>query len=131
MLIFALASPAAYSAMQNAPDSITITEKDNGRTVKVALGGTLTLKLEAIPGTGYAWKVVRNDTGLLKPLGESIFEPTGGDSKKGPLVGTPENQILRFRAQGKGTDILELHYMREWRKEEAPQKMFSIIVQIQ
>ena len=65
---------AGFGMAQNSPDSLTITEKDNKGYFQIALGGILTVKLEAIPGTGYAWHVVKNDPRLLKQIGESVFE---------------------------------------------------------
>jgi inhibitor of cysteine peptidase len=111
------------------PDSLIITDKDNGSEVKIAFRDILTLKLEAIPGTGYAWHVVQNNPDLMKPLGKSIFEPIVEDTKK-EMLGSPKHQVFRFRAQGSGTNILELHYKRKWEKNVKPQKKFSITVLI-
>jgi inhibitor of cysteine peptidase len=130
--VFALGCSAAHSTMQRALDKITITEKNNGGEVRIAPGCILILKLEAIPGAGYAWQVVRNNTDLLKLLGEYVFEPLGGDTKKEILgVGAPEYQVFRFETQRSGTNILELHYKREWEKEITPLKIFRITLQIQ
>jgi inhibitor of cysteine peptidase len=129
LFIFALVCPAAHSIMHDEPDNIIITEKNSGGKLQMAPGGILILKLEAIPGTGYAWQVVRNNPNLLKLLGESVFEPIVGDTKK-EILGAPEYQVFRFKAQRSGTNILELSYKREWEKEVAPLKTFRITVQI-
>lgn len=129
LLIFVLGCTLAHSMTHNTPNSITITEKDNGGEVQVTPGCILILKLEAIPGTGYAWQMVRNAPELLKPLGESFFEPIVEDTGEEKL-GAPENQVFRFMAQRSGTTSLELHYIREWEKEVAPLKTFRITVQI-
>lgn len=129
LLLVELACPAVYSAMQDTPDSVTITEKDNGHKTKVALGCILVLKLGANPGTGYAWHIVRNEPALLQSSGESIFEPIIDETKKGS-IGAPAFQVFRFKAQKKGTEALELHYMRKWEKT-SPLKKFSITVEIQ
>lgn len=120
---------AGFGMAQNSPDSLTITEKDNKGYFQIALGGILTVKLEAIPGTGYAWHIVRNDPRLLKQIGESVFEPKLVDQRK-EIMGAPEDQVFRFRAQGKESNILSLEYKRKWEKEAAPLKTFSVTVQI-
>ena len=120
---------AGFAMMQTSPDDMTITEKDNKGQVQIALGAILKVKLAAIPGTGYAWHVVRNDPSLLKPMGESIFEPKLEDTGK-KIVGAPEDQIFRFRAQSKGSNILSLEYVRKWEKKAAPLKTFYVTVQI-
>jgi predicted secreted protein len=130
LLTFAPVCPAAHSIMQDAPDNIIITEKNNGGKLQIAPGCILILKLEAIPGTGYAWQMVQNNPDLLKSLGESVFEPIVGDTKQ-EILGGPEYQVFRFKARKSGTDILELHYKREWGKEVVPVKTFRITVRIQ
>ena len=113
------------SAMANSLDNVTATDLDNGGKVQIKVGGILTLRLEAIPGTGYSWEVVQNNLNLLKPLGESKFEET--ESGK---LGAVEYQIFHFRALAPGTNILKLHYVRKWEKEAIPIKIYSITVQI-
>jgi len=127
--ILTLSCSAAHSTKQNKPDSLTITEKDENSKVKIELGRILTLKLEAIPGTGYAWHVVQNNPDLLKSLGKSMFEPIDDDTKK-EMLGSKERQVFRFRAQSRGSNILELHYIRQWEKKVKPLKKFSITVLI-
>jgi predicted secreted protein len=124
-----LSLTTGFAMMQNSPDGMTITERDNKSQIQIALGGILTVKLEAIPGTGYAWHVVRNDPGLLRPMGEAVFEPRLEDMGK-KIVGAPEDQVFRFKAQSKGSDILLLEYVRKWEKKAAPLKTFSVTVQV-
>jgi len=138
--ILPLSCSDAYSTKHGVPDEITITEKDDNSKVKIALGGILTLKLEASLGTGNAWHVVRNDPDLLKLLGEPKVEPIVEDTKKDkkenkkeeiPLVGQPECLVFRFRAQNSGTNTLELHYFRIFEKKKVkPSKTFKITVLI-
>jgi len=121
----------AYSTKHGVPDKITITEKDDNSKVKIALGGILTLKLEANLTTGYAWHVVRNDPDLLELLGEPEVESIPEDTKKEkiPLVGEPQYLVFRFRAQSSGTNTLELHYFRIFEKKKIkPSKTFKITV---
>ena len=117
-----------HSDMQEIPDEITVSGKENKGQVEVALGGVLTLRLEANPGTGYSWQIVKNDDALLQPMGESIFEPIF-DKKKG-RVGAPAYQTFRFSAQSTGTDLIEMHYVRIWEKNIKPLKKFCITVHV-
>jgi inhibitor of cysteine peptidase len=129
LFFFLVNFKAGFSMVQSSSDNLTITERDNKSNFQIALGSILTVKLEAIPGTGYAWHVVGNDPRLLKPIGESVFEPKSVDPGK-KIVGSPEDQVFRFRAQDKGSNILYLEYRRKWEKEAAPLKTFSVSVQI-
>jgi inhibitor of cysteine peptidase len=111
--------------VRSTEDTVTVTDKDNGREVSIAKGGTLILRLEARPGTGYAWQIVQNDSNYLKAQGESVFEHS-----KGEQAGDTEQQVFRFTAQTSGSSVLKLHYMRSWEKGVEPAKTYSIKVQI-
>ena len=129
MLSILVTFTAGFGMPQSSLDSVTITEKDNMGEVQIELGGILTVKLESTPGTGYTWRLVRNDPGLLKQMGEPLPETRLVDPKK-KIVGAPEDLVFRFRAQGKGSNILSLEYLREFEKKAAPLKTFSVTVQI-
>jgi inhibitor of cysteine peptidase len=106
-------------------DTVTVTDKDNGREVSLAKGATLILRLEARPGTGYAWRVAQNDPDYLKAQGESVFEQPENE-KPGDI----EHQVFRFTAQASGSSALKLEYARGWEKGVAPAKTYSIKVNI-
>jgi predicted secreted protein len=129
MFSFLVNFTPGFAMAQGSLDSLTITEKDNKGHFQIALGGILTVKLDVIPGTGYAWYVVENDPTLLKPMGESFFEPKIVDPRK-KIVGAPEDQVFRFRAQAKGGNILSIECIRKWEKRAAPLKTFSVTLQI-
>lgn len=108
-----------------AEDTVTVTDEDDGREVSIVKGGTLILRLEASPGTGYSWQVVENNPEYLKAQGESVFEP-----REGERPGDTEQQVFRFTALASGSSVLKLHYARVWEKGKAPMKTYSIKVQI-
>ena len=112
-------------AMANSLDNVTATDSDNGGQVRIARGGSLTLKLEAIPGTGYSWEIVQNDPQKLVLLRAPTFEPI--ESEK---LGAVEYQIFRLKALTLGTNVLKLRYIRKWEKEATPAKTYSLTVHI-
>ena len=109
----------------SAAQCTTVTDTDDGGRVQIKLGDVLAVRLKAIPGTGYAWHLVRNDPKFLKPLGEPTYEQT--ESK---LVGGVAFQIFHFRALARGTNVLELHYVRAWEKKGIPLKTYHVMVEI-
>jgi predicted secreted protein len=113
------------SPMINPSHNMTLTEKDNGTQVQVSNGDIVTLRLEAIPGTGYSWQIAENKPDLLKPLGKPEYEES-----KSKLIGGVEHQIFRFKAVSPGTVILKLLYFREWEKGKAPEKSYQVTVEI-
>jgi inhibitor of cysteine peptidase len=103
----------------------TVTEKENGQKVLVPLNSVLEVKLETQLGTGYSWKAVKFNAGLLEFLEDSVVKPSGEK-----LVGTKEHHLFRFRAKAKGTTALKMHYSRQWEKDVPPLKTYEIKVQI-
>ena len=103
---------------------MTLGDRDNGREISVAKGDTLIIKLGSQPGTGYGWRIAKNDVKLLKFLGESAESPDNGRE------GGTELQVFRFKAQSSGSNLLELHYARPWEKGVAPLKTYCLKVRI-
>ena len=113
LIIFFMNNPLCFSfEMKDTPDTLTITGHNNGDTVKVAPGTILILKLEAIPGTGYAWHTDTAKSKYLIMIEEPIFLPKEIDSP---------NTVIGSAA----------YYIRIWEKNKPPLKSFSIIVSIQ
>lgn len=129
LIFFMNNSSYSYNEMKDTPDTLTVTEHNNGDTVQVAPGTILILKLEAIPGTGYGWYADTAKSKYLITIGEPMFLPKEIDST-GTAMGAPAYQVIRYRAQKEGTEILELRYMRVWEKNKPPLKTFSITVSI-
>lgn len=130
LLLLALAAgacPAARRTTALTTADHVVTLEDHESEIQLAVGDVLTLKLDAVPSTGYTWVVVRNDVAPLEPLGESYFEP-GDPPATGPL-GASGRRVFRFRATAPGRQKLELHYRRSWEKKP-PLKTFAIEVQI-
>ena len=105
-------------------ETITLGDKDNGRSLTLRKGDTLIVKLGSQPGTGYGWRIAKNDAHRLKFLGESVESPDNGSE------GGTELQAFRFEAQSSGSTVLELHYVRPWEKGVAPLKTYCLKVQV-
>ena len=129
LLLAAGAGCAARPTVAVTSGSQVLTLEDHERKIHLAPGDVLTLRLDAVPSTGYGWAVVENDVALLEPLGEPSFEPAGDPPATGPL-GASGRQVFRFRAHDPGRQKLELHYRRIWEKKP-PLKTFAIEVRIQ
>jgi predicted secreted protein len=117
------------AACQN---QVTATKADNGREIKIAIGGLLTIKLEATMGTGASWKIVRNDSQKLEHLSDSTQESTeqeaaGTGEKK---VGDPEYQVFQFKALNQGINLLELQYARWWATQPTIEEIYHLTIHI-
>ena len=119
-------SPSDIQAVQSTPRNITATEKDSGSRLELHRDDVLTVRLECIPGTGYSWRISKNDAAVMKPPDKAEYERP--DTKK--ALGAVEYGIFRFKALAKGTNVLELQYRRTWEKDKEPLKTFRITVRI-
>lgn len=105
--------------------TVTLTEKDNDSTVKLAKGAMLEVKLPSTAGTGYTWQIVKNNPEQLVLQGRSqIIRP---DKK---VVGGKQTQLFRFKAEWIGSSVLEIVYLRPFEKGKAPAKTFTVNVVI-
>ncbi len=118
-ILFSFTIISSCQSMITSPKRIVVTERHNDSTISMKIGDTLVVRLDAKPGTGYGWQVVKTDSGILRSTGGTTFE------------GGTEQQLLHFVAVAKGASDLLLHYIRPWEKEVAPEKVFRIEVQIQ
>ncbi len=121
-------STPASSSSSSAHD-VVIGEPADGKTVAVARGKVLVVRLPAIPGTGYAWTPSVDAPGVVEQLGPSTFEraPEGDGERR---VGQPELQVFWFRAGAPGTARLELAYARAWEEGVEPLRRFRVTVTV-
>ena len=103
---------------------VKIADADRGKTIELSPGDTLIISIETNPGTGYSWRVGKNDGAILKYVEQFIFPP------KSTVPGAPALQRIKFRALSAGTDSLELEYVRPWEKGVAPAKTYSVTVAV-
>lgn len=113
------------AAEEKMNQNVTVTKADHDKTVRVATGGRVTVRLTWSPGTGYDWLIAKNDATRLQPDGEPGSEPN-----REPMPGAPETRILTFKALKAGTADLELHSRRPWEKDAAPVEVFRVKVAI-
>jgi predicted secreted protein len=101
--------------------ALILTVQDDGREISVPVGNTVVVRLEAIPGTGYGWQVVRNGSPQLRQEGAPVFEPKhrGGE-------GGTEDEVFQFRVQRPGTTDLEFQYRRPLDSQSTAIKTFKI-----
>jgi predicted secreted protein len=119
------ASDVTSFPMPISNDTVSISDKDNGRTINLKKDSLLIIKLESQLGTGYGWKVVKNNSDRLEPLGEPDVE-----KDENQKLGGTERQIFRFKAKSAGSSTLELHYARPWEKTAPPSKSFRVTVRV-
>lgn len=115
-------SGSGSSQPSSGPETV-LTIGDDGKSVTLARGATLTVKLGFQSGTGYTWSVTKNEGGALAPLGEPTTEGTGG------APGAGASRVFRFTAASPGHAKLELSLARD--PSQPPAKTFHADVTVQ
>ena len=120
---FAHASPSQTqvpmsngSGLSTEEASMILTERDSGRTLVVALGDTITVRLGENPTTGYQW-TVETAEGL---------QGTGDRFEPGAAIGASGNRELKFLAKRAGACRLRLKHWREWEGESSVTHRFQV-----
>jgi inhibitor of cysteine peptidase len=107
--------------------SLSLTEKDDGKTVTVTEGQNLVVKLQSNPTTGYKWKVVSTDRTFGYPADERFLRNTDA-------VGSGGLQRFSWKTKGAlsmvGDHTVKMEYKRSWETNASPAKTFSFTVKI-
>lgn len=107
--------------------SLSLTEKDDGKTVTVTEGQNLVVKLQSNPSTGYKWKVVSTDRTFGYPSDERFLRNSdavgsGGLQRFSWKTKSPLNMV--------GEHTVKMEYKRSWETNASPAKTFSFKVKI-
>jgi len=89
---------------------------DSGKTVQLAVGQVVTVRLAWDPSTGYRWQTTSNPDALVL-----IVVDTGYDRPDVDKPGSPGQVWWRLRATGAGSTSFALRYVRPWEPDEKAQ----------
>jgi inhibitor of cysteine peptidase len=103
---------------------IELTSADNGRTVKLDLGGQVTIHLPESPATGYTWAIEQMDEGRLELLHDEHQQATGGGYGAGGV------HTWRLMACVAGTTHLALKLGREWEGDEGVIERYQVTFEV-
>ena len=102
-------------------ETITLTDRDSGKTVGINVGDELEIVLRGNPTTGYLWETDLLDSNILSHS-KSDFLP---DTK---AMGSGGIEINQFKAIAEGTSHLKLIFHRPFERNILPLKMFDVVV---
>lgn len=107
--------------------SLTLTEADDGKTVSVAKGQNLVLRLQSNPSTGFRWKVVSTDRTFGYPATTRFL-------KNGDAAGAAGVERMTWKTNGPldmtGSHEVKLEYKRTFEEDASPAKTFSFTVNV-
>lgn len=115
---------AGCATMKSIP---TLTERDNGRDIHIAVGERLIVKLASNATTGYRWAAPPPAEPVLRQLDEATYVPNMAPPG---MVGVGGTETFEFKALKAGQETLQIQYARSWEKDVAPARVFSLNVTV-
>ena len=110
-----LALAGCNTALTPLPTSAALTSDDNGRTITVAVGATITVTLASNPTTGYEWTLLpMQDTRVVKFVSSNYQAPSSG------AMGAGGTTTFMFQATGSGITPVRLVYARSFAPQDHP-----------
>lgn len=129
-LLYAGLAQAAPPAQ--GPGEVRLYAQHDGTRVDLVEGQVLVISLESNPATGYLWEVAEADPAIVRQVRAVEYQPSSlmlqAGPQPAPILGAPQQALLRFEAIAAGQSTLRLVYRRPWEKA-LPARTFSAQVQ--
>ncbi len=120
------ASPVLSQATATAATTkVTISEKDDGKTITVTEGSDVSIELNGNITTGYSWKVTTVSGKSAQQDGKVTYKDGPG---KG--VGRPGMFFAKFTTATVGDTTVNMEYKRPWEKNTPALKTFSVTIRV-
>ena len=123
------AAPATDAKAASAtPKEVRLNDGDNGKTVKVGVGGTVVLTLESNPTTGFSWTGVdKVDKDILK-LERNDYRQNANPAG---MVGVGGRTTIAYRALKPGKAKIDLTYMQPWEPDSEFNTNYTVTVEVE
>ncbi|MCE5276856.1 MAG: protease inhibitor I42 family protein [Planctomycetaceae bacterium] len=127
-LAAATTQPATKPADKPAdePAAKVVAADQDGKTVEVAMGQKLIIRLSGNMTTGFAWTVAKIEGDAVKLVGKIEYEQAPARGR----VGVGGTFVATFEPVKVGQSVLTLEYKRPWEKNTPPAKTFTLTVQV-
>jgi inhibitor of cysteine peptidase len=102
----------------------TLTQADNGTTVRARPGDRIVIRLPENPTTGYRWSSDATDDRVISLRSTEYTPPTGGG------VGGSGSVTLVFEARATGEGSIRLKRWRDWEGEASVRERFAVTVSV-
>ena len=114
------AQSGGVDASKAAPQSVVITEEQNGQTFNVRVGDEVVVTFVAAQGTGYSWQLETMIPGVAT-LGNVETVPIPPS-----MPGSPAKQVFHLKIVAAGRVTLHFDYLRPWESAASPAKTFTV-----
>lgn len=123
----ASAAAGAKDAAPAVPKEVDLNDGDNGKNVKVAVGGTVVLTLKSNATTGFSWeKTDKVDRDILKLERNDYLE----NNHPAGMVGVGGRTVILYRALKPGKAKIDLTYMQPWEPDSQYNTNYTVTVEV-
>ena len=106
----------------SAGNPIQLYQLDSGRVIKMKPGDTVEIVLDANPTTGYQWKALPSDTGVIEQIDKPVYK------SRSEAIGSGGELTFYFKALSTGQTPLKFIYFRDFEKDIPPIKSFKVTI---
>lgn len=104
---------------------LTLTEKDNGKSVVAHVGDTIELSLPENPSTGFRWALEQDKTQHLEIL--DVSRQPAADMA---MPGRGNRHVWRFRILQAGDTQLALRLWRTWEGDKSIIERYNVVIAV-
>ena len=112
-----------FSPCEALAKEVSVADTENGKTVNLEVGDTMSLSLRGNPTTGYTWLLTSIESSSLQKIGQYYRTSCSR------CCGAPGIFTFVFQAVEKGSSTLRLTYARPW-ENKVPARTFEITVSV-
>ncbi len=106
-----------------------LTSADSGKTVRVGIGDTILIELDANPTTGYSWETKSADDAVLKQKSKQFLTWSQMNPEMQPAVGQGGRTTFTYQVTGPGKSTISLAYRRPREEDVEPAETFELAVE--
>jgi predicted secreted protein len=107
--------------------TVTLTEDASGKTVTLAEGGQVVIRLAGNPTTGYSWGESAITGEAVRQDGPQRYEAEAALGRVGS-GGVFEWKLVAAKA---GRSVVKLEYRRPWEKDKPAEKTFTVTLEVE
>ena len=104
---------------------LRLTDADNKKMVKVAIGKWFDIALKGNATTGFQWQVAKIEGDGVRQKGKGDYVP---DKHPERMVGVGGTFIFHFNVARTVKTKIRLVYVRPWEKDVPPEKTFEVTI---
>jgi len=108
-------------------NALELSAEHSGRTITVATGQDIVIRLKGNPTTGYSWKVGEITGDTITSQGEPTYV---ADAPHRKVVGAGSTFVCKLLANKTGTSTVRLVYVRPWEKDTPPVQTFTVTIEV-